>query len=74
MRIPVGIYADFNSIVSREMRWKSVADFLLEAGKEKLDRWKAEGHVLPAEPGPAGVVEEVRREAQTRTRTRVPPE
>ena len=66
VRVPTGVYSDFDRIVGLERRWKSVADFLLEAGKHEVERWKSAGHRLPEGPSPADLVEEVRarREAE----------
>ena len=74
VRIPTGVYADFDRVVTIERRWKSVADFLLEAGKREVDRWKSAGHRLPEGPSPADLVEEVRarRAAETPERRRAP--
>lgn len=72
MEVAPAVYREIVTLVDRGY-WLSFQEFAREALKEKLDRWKAEGHVLPAGPGPADVVEEVRREAQARPRTRSPP-
>lgn len=48
VRIPLGVYADFDQLVAVEKRWKSVADFLLEAGKREVERWKQEHPGTPA--------------------------
>lgn len=35
-----------------EQRWITEAAFVRDAVIEKIERWKAEGHRLPAGPGP----------------------
>ena len=73
LAFPQDLYRDVQSIVRTGRRWISEADFIRGAVANEVERWKAAGHVLPAGPGPADVVEEVRREAQARARTRSPP-
>ena len=65
--LPEGTYRDIEQVVRSSGQWMSVVDFVREAAKEKLDRWKAAGHRIPEGPGPADLVDEVRRE-----RRRVP--
>ena len=60
--IPEGTYREIEQAVRATGQWMSVVDFLREAAKEKLERWKSAGHRLPEGPGPADLVDEVRRE------------
>lgn len=70
--LPEGTYRDIEQAVKTSGQWMSVVDFLREAAKEKLERWKAAGHSLPEGPGPAGVVEEVRAREGATARRRGP--
>ena len=60
--LPEGEYQELHAVIESTRRWNDVADFARQAIREKLDRWKAAGHRLPEGPGPADLVEEVRRE------------
>lgn len=62
LAIPSDLYADVRSIVRSGRRWISEADFIRHAVANEVERWKAAGHRLPEGPGPADLVEEVRRE------------
>ncbi len=60
--IPEGTYREIEQAVRSSAQWMSVVDFLREAAKEKLERWKSAGHRLPEGPGPEGLLDEVRRD------------
>lgn len=67
--LPEGVYDQIERIVTTAGEWMSVADFLREAAKEKLDRWKSAGHKLPEGQSPAEIAESVRaREVTARRR------
>lgn len=40
--IPEGVYRDIEMAVTSSGQWMSVVDFLREAAKEKIERWKKE--------------------------------
>lgn len=42
MGIPEGVYRDIEMAVTSSGQWMSVVDFLREAAKEKIERWKKE--------------------------------
>ena len=48
--LPEGLYRQIEEVVRDGGEWMSVVDFLREAGKEKLDRWKKE-HPLGVKRG-----------------------
>ena len=72
--LPQGMYQEVIGIINVEHGWLSAIDFIREATKEKVDRWKSAGHRLPEGPSPADLVEEVRarRAAETPERRRAP--
>ena len=47
--IPEGVYREIEAAVRGSGQWMSVVDFLREAAKEKLERWKKE-HPLGLPP------------------------
>ena len=47
--LPAGVYRQIEEVVKATGDWMSVVDFLREAGKEKLERWKKE-HPLGLPP------------------------
>jgi Arc/MetJ-type ribon-helix-helix transcriptional regulator len=50
--IPEGLYRQIEEVVRDGGEWMSVVDFLREAGKEKLDRWKKDHPLGPSHPRP----------------------
>ena len=42
MGLPAGVYRQIEEVVKATGDWMSVVDFLREAAKEKLERWKKE--------------------------------
>ena len=65
--LPLGLYEEVEQIVKQGRRWLSAVDFVRWATGNEVERWKSAGHRLPEGPGPADLVDEVRRE-----RRRVP--
>ncbi|MDE1881195.1 MAG: hypothetical protein KGI89_11700, partial [Euryarchaeota archaeon] len=61
VEVAPAVYREIVTLVDRGY-WLSFQEFAREALKEKLDRWKAAGHEMPARP--ADVVEEVRRDRE----------
>ena len=70
--VPEGTYREIEQVVRSSGQWMSVVDFMREAAKEKLDRWKAAGHQLPAGPSPDAFVEGVSRDRAGRERKPTP--
>lgn len=40
--VPIGLYEDMKKIVEKEGKWMSEPDFIREAVREKIERWKKE--------------------------------
>lgn len=51
--IPDGTYRQIEKVVEADEEWMSVVDFVREAAKEKLERWKRE-HPLGVAPASRG--------------------
>ena len=60
--LPEGTYREIEMIVRSSGQWMSVVDFLRDAAKEKIERWKSAGHHIPEGPAPEDLLEEVRRD------------
>ena len=49
--IPEGVYREIEEAVTSSGQWMSVVDFLREAAKEKIERWKREHATGPRSEG-----------------------
>jgi metal-responsive CopG/Arc/MetJ family transcriptional regulator len=45
LQLPEGLFNEINSIITKEDLWMSSQDFIREAIKEKIERWKKENAV-----------------------------
>ena len=54
VRMPVGAYREMMGVIETDRKWPKPTrqNFILEAIKEKIDRWRAEGHTVVAGPLP----------------------
>jgi Arc/MetJ-type ribon-helix-helix transcriptional regulator len=53
LALPEDVYRDVENIVKVGRRWISEADFIRHAVANEVERWKAQGHQMPAGPSPA---------------------
>lgn len=71
LRLPKVIVAAIERIMPAE-GFPTRQAFIEQAIREKVDRWKSAGGRIPEDPGPAGLVEEVRQGSGPGGRRRAP--
>jgi metal-responsive CopG/Arc/MetJ family transcriptional regulator len=43
VKLPLGLHSELADVLTREQRWPSRQDFIIDAVREKLDRMRPEG-------------------------------